>query len=119
MSKDLLISDPKSKDFWKFTHFTSDSYKYREKWDEYNPLLKEELMLITYNIAPLLGIEYKPGKSTHFGSANSWYMYKRYDIWESQGVSKSWLIEVHPTAENPERPYAQAHMKFEVIKPNV
>ena len=119
MSKDFLISDPKSKDFWKFTHFTSDNYKYREKWDEYNPLLKEELMLITYNIEPLLGIEYKTGKSTHFGSANSWYMYKRYDIWESQGVSKSWLIEVHPTAENPERPYAQPHMKFEVIKPNV
>ena len=109
----------KGHDFWKFTHFTSDNYKYRERWDRDNPILKEELMLITYNIEPLLGIEYKTGKSTHFGSANSWYMYKRYDIWESQGVSKSWLIEVHPTAENPERPYAQPHMKFEVIKPNV
>ena len=109
----------KGHDFWKFTHFTSEAYKYRERWDRDNPILKEELMLITYNIEPLLGIEYKTGKSTHFGSANSWYMYKRYDIWESQGVSKSWLIEVHPTAENPERPYAQAHMKFEVIKPNV
>ena len=108
----------KGHDFWKFTHFTSEAYKYRERWDRDNPILKEELMLITYNIEPLLGIEYKTGKSTHFGSANAWYMYKRFDIWESKGVSKSWLIEVHPTAENMDKPYSQAHMTFEVMKPN-
>ena len=52
----------KGHDFWKFTNFTSDNYKYRERWDRDNPILKEELMLITYNIEPLLGIEYKTGK---------------------------------------------------------
>lgn len=104
-------------DYWKFTHFTSESYKFREKWDSYSFPLKEELMLITYNIDPLLGIVFDD-KTTHFGSRNAWYSYKRFPIWESKGITNSWLIELHPIAENPNKPFGMAHESFEVLRPN-
>ena len=114
--EDKKIKAPKQ-DFWSFTHFTSDNYKYRERWERDNSILKEELMLIVYNIDPMLQIE-TGARAVHFGSQNAWYQYKKFDIWEAQDVTKAWLIELHPTAENPERPYSHAHMRFEVIKPD-
>ena len=105
----------KTKDILKFTHFISENYIFREKWERNNPNLKNELMMIAHDIDPFSG-EVKR-KSIHFGSQNSWYQYKRFIIWSGQDISNSWLVEVHPTAEHPDLPYAQAHHTFEVMMP--
>ena len=106
----------KKKDFWAFTHFVSDDYIFRERWERDDPNLKNELMMIAHNFDPFMGHVVR-GVTTHFGSQNSWYHYKRYIIWNRQNESNSWLVELHPTAENLDKPFAQAHHRFEVIMP--
>ena len=107
----------KSHSFWAFTHFTWEGFMYREKWERDNEILKSELMMIAHNYDPAYGFRCLTRNSTHFGSQNSWYMYKRYIITTATNEFNSWRIEVHPTAENPEKPYAHAHHTFEVFMP--
>ena len=92
-------------DLWKFTHFTSDRYLYHERWERDERLLKEELMMIVYNIEPLTGTE-RMKKSTHYGSRNAWYHYKK--------VRDRGVIEVWATGENMEKPYSWPHYFFKV-----
>ena len=70
----------KSHSFWKFTHFTWEGFMYRERWERDNEILKSELMMIAHNYDPAYGFRCLTRNSTHFGSQNSWYMYKRYII---------------------------------------
>ena len=108
---------PEGKSFWKFTHFTWEGFMYREKWERDNEILKTELMMLAHNYDPAYGFRSLTRNSTHYGSQNSWYMYKRYIITTATNEFNSWRIEVHPTAENPEKPYAHAHHTFEVFMP--
>ena len=107
----------KSHSFWKFSHFTSEGYMYRERWERDNPLLKEELMMIAHNYDPLYGSRMLTRNQTHFGSKNSWYAYKRFIISTGQDEDYSWRVEVHPTAENMDKPYSKAHHEFVVMMP--
>lgn len=111
------MPEGKSHSFWKFTHFTSEGYMYRERWERDNPLLKEELMMIAHNYDPLYGSRMLTRNQTHFGSKNSWYAYKRFIISTGQDEDYSWRVEVHPTAENMDKPYSKAHHEFEVMMP--
>ena len=88
---------------WKFTHFISDRYLFHERWERDSPNLKEELMMIMHNFDPLMGIG-RMEKSTHYGSRNSWYHYKK---------SADNIIGVYPTGENMDKPYAKPHHVFE------
>tara|TARA_R100000008_G_scaffold44960_1_gene26233 strand:- start:20769 stop:21086 length:318 start_codon:yes stop_codon:yes gene_type:complete len=101
-------------EFWKFKKFTM-KFQWRGKWKRNNPEIREELMLMSNNIDPLTGITF-PENQVHFSSRNSWYHWKRYDIWVAKGESNSWSMQLFPTAENPYSPYAEEHMRFEVFK---
>ena len=90
---------------WEFTHFTSDRYLCNERWDRDAKMLKEELMMIAHNFDPLMGIE-RMKKSTHYGSRNAWYHYKK-----MVNVGK---VEVWATCENMDKPYSQPHFVFKV-----
>ena len=107
----------KTHNFWKFTHFTWEGFMYRERWERDNKILKSELMMIAHNYDPAYGFRCLTRNSTHFGSQNSWYMYKRYVITTDTGVFNSWRVEVHPTAENPHKPFSHSHHTFEVMMP--
>ena len=45
----------KKENFWSFTMFNDDKYKYRERWERNNLILKSELMAIAHNYDPLFG----------------------------------------------------------------
>ena len=90
---------------------------YREKWERDNEILKTELMMLAHNYDPAYGFRSLTRNSTHFGSQNSWYMYKRYVITTATGEFNSWRVEVHPTAENPHKPFSHSHHTFEVMMP--
>ena len=90
---------------WKFTHFISDRYLFHERWKRDSPNLKEELMMINCNFDPLMGIE-RMVKSTHYGSRNAWYHYKK---------TITNKIEVWPTGENMDKPYVKPHYVFECL----
>ena len=107
----------KSHSFWKFTHFTWEGFMYRERWERDNPLLKEELMMVAHNFDPAFGFRCLTRNQTHYGSKNSWYMYKRYTITTDTDEFNSWRVEVHPTAENMDKPFSQPHHIFEVMMP--
>ena len=107
----------KSHSFWAFTHFTWEGFMYREKWERDNEILKSELMMIAHNYDPAYGFRCLTRNSTHFSSQNAWYMYKRYIITTDTNEFNSWRIEVHPTAENMEKPFSQPHHTFEVMMP--
>ena len=111
----MLEGKPHS--FWKFTHLTWEGYMYRERWERDNPILKDEIMMIAHNCDPAFGKRMLTRNQTHFGSRNSWYMYKRYIITTAQDEFISWRIEVHPTAENTDKPYSNSHHEFEVFMP--
>ena len=80
------------KPFWSFKAFTGWDYKYRERWERDNPNLKEELMMIAYNIDPFMGkltfanSHEERMRTVMFGSQNSWYFYKRYINYTGQGI---------------------------------
>ena len=93
-------------DLWKFTHFISRQYLYHERWERDSKKLKEELMMIVYNIDPLTGLE-RMKKSTHYGSRNAWYHYKK--------VRDRGVVEVWSTGENMEKPYGRPHYVFRVV----
>ena len=95
----------------KFTHFTSDRYIFHGKWDRDDPNLKEELMMLMHNFDPLMGIG-RMEKSTHYGSRNSWYHYKK-SIDKIILFKVSNIIEVYPTGENMIKPYGKPHHVFE------
>ena len=88
---------------WKFTHFISDRYLFHERWERDSPNLKEELMMINCCFDPLMGIE-RMVKSTHYGSRNAWYHYKK---------TRTNMIEVWPSGENMDKPYVKPHYVFE------
>ena len=73
--------------------------------------------MIAHNYDPAYGFRCLTRNSTHFSSQNAWYMYKRYIITTDTNEFNSWRVEVHPTAENMEKPYAQPHHTFEVFMP--
>ena len=97
--------------------FTDKSYKYRERWERDNPILKMELMAIAHNYEPLFGNRILTRNATNYMSQNAWYSYMRTIQYTDQDVYDSWKIEVHPTAENPDKPYARPHHIFEVMMP--
>ena len=97
--------------------FTDKSYKYRERWERDNPILKMELMAIAHNYEPLFGNRILTRNATNYMSQNSLYSYMRTIQYTDQDVYNSWKIEVHPTAENPDKPYARPHHIFEVMMP--
>ena len=88
---------------WKFTHFTSKQYLWHEKWDRDNRDLLEEIMLITECIEPLNG-KSRMKMSTHYGSRNAWYHYKK---------RLDGKVEVWPSGENVDYPYQKPHYVFE------
>ena len=97
--------------------FTDKSYKYRERWERDNPILKMELMAIAHNYEPLFGNRILTRNATNYMSQNAWYSYMRTIQYTDQDVYDSWKIEVHPTAENPDKPYSKPHHIFEVMMP--
>ena len=123
---------------WKFTHFISDRYLFHERWERDNPNLKEELMMINCCFDPLMGIE-RMVKSTHYGSRNAWYHYKKTRTKKKklkENLSDSLIrmsgkepkptkgkitdhppvvdmIEVWPSGENMDKPYVKPHYVFE------
>ena len=97
--------------------FNSEQYKYRERWERNNPILKSELMAVTHNYEPLFGHRVLTANATNFMSQNSWYSYMRTIKYTDQDVYNSWKIEVHPTAENPDKPFHYPHHIFEVMMP--
>ena len=97
--------------------FTDKSYKYRERWERDNLILKMELMAIAHNYEPLFGNRILTRNATNYMSQNAWYSYMRTIQYTDQDVYDSWKIEVHPTAENPDKPYARPHHIFEVMMP--
>ena len=103
--------------FWSFTMFDADFYEYRESWERDNPILKGELMCIAHNFDPLYGYRHLTRNATNYGSKNSWYTYMRTVKVEKQDVFNSWIIEVHPTAENTEKPFHKPHHIFKVMMP--
>ena len=107
----------KKENFWSFTMLTGDQYKYRERWERNNPILKSELMAVTHNYEPLFGHRVLTANATNFMSQNAWYSYMRTIKYTDQDVYDSWKIEVHPTAENPDKPYHYPHYIFEVMMP--
>ena len=107
----------KKENFWSFTMLTGDQYKYRERWERNNPILKSELMAVTHNYEPLFGHRVLTANATNFMSQNSWYSYMRTIKYTDQDVYDSWKIEVHPTAENPDKPFHYPHHIFEVMMP--
>ena len=107
----------KKNNFWSFTMFTDKSYKYRERWERDNLILKMELMAIAHNYEPLFGNRILTRNATNYMSQNAWYSYMRTIQYTDQDVYDSWKIEVHPTAENPDKPYARPHHIFEVMMP--
>ena len=107
----------KKNNFWSFTMFNDDKYKYRERWELDNPILKMELMTIAHNYEPLFGHRVFTSNATNFMSQNAWYSYMRTIKYIEQDVYNSWKIEVHPTAENPDKPFHHPHHIFEVMMP--
>lgn len=103
--------------YWSFTYFTSDVFKYRESWERDNPILRNELLYIAHNYDPCYGYRHLTRNSTNFGSQNSWYSYMRHIKTTEEGVYDSWTIEVHPTAENPNKPFHRPHHVFEIMMP--
>jgi len=103
--------------FWSFTMFDSDMYKYRQRWERNNPILKTELMDIAHNYDPLYGYRHLTKNTTNFGSKNTWYTYMRTIKYIEQDVYNSWKIEIHPTAENTDEPFHKPHHIFEVMMP--
>ena len=97
--------------------FNDDKYKYRERWELDNPILKMELMTIAHNYEPLFGHRVFTSNATNFMSQNAWYSYMRTIKYIEQDVYNSWKIEVHPTAENPDKPFHHPHHIFEVMMP--
>ena len=93
---------------WKFTHFTSKRYLFHQKWERTNEDLLEEIMLISECIDPLTGNK-RMEKSTHYGSRNAWYHYKKFYDYQNEG---SYRIEVWSTGENMELPYGKPHYVF-------
>ena len=91
--------------FWQFTHFISDRYLCHKRWERDDKMLKEELMMIVHNFDPLMGIP-RMKKSTHYGSQNAWYHYKK----QINGT-----IEVWSTAENLQYPYQKPQFIFEIL----
>ena len=53
-----------------------------------------------------MGIE-RMEKSTHYGSRNAWYHYKK--------VRDRGVVEVWSTGENMEKPYSKPHYVFRVV----
>ena len=80
---------------------------YRGRWERDNETLKSELMMIAHNYDPAYGFRCLTRNSTHFSSQNAWYMYKRYIITTDTNEFNSWRVEVHPTAENMDKPLSQ------------
>jgi len=106
-----------SQPFWSFTLFDGDMYKYRQRWDRDNPILRTELISIAHNYDPCYGYRHLTRNITNFGSQNSWYTYMRTILYTEQNVYNAWKIEVHPTAENRDKPFHSPHHIFEVMMP--
>tara|TARA_B100000809_G_scaffold252562_1_gene287410 strand:- start:13367 stop:13654 length:288 start_codon:yes stop_codon:yes gene_type:complete len=88
--------------FWQFTHFISERYSFHQKWERDDKDLLKEIMMIVHNEDPLMGIP-RMKKSTHYGSQNAWYHYKK---------RVGGTLEVWPTAENTDTPYVKPHFIF-------
>ena len=97
---------------WKFTHFISKRYLFHQKWERTNEDLLEEIMLISECIDPITGIS-RMEKSTHYGSRNAWYHYKKYLNYDYQNEG-SYRIEVWSSGENMELPYGKPHYTFQI-----
>ena len=97
--------------------FDSDMYKYRQRWELNDPILKTELMAVAHNYDPLYGYRHLTKNATNFGSKNSWYTYMRTIKYIEQDVYNSWKIEIHPTAENTDEPFHKPHYTIEVMMP--
>ena len=126
--------------FWQFTHFISDRYLCHKRWERDDKMLKEELMMIVHNFDPLMGIP-RMKKSTHYGSQNAWYHYKKTRTKKKklkENLSDSLIrmsgkepkptkgkitdhppvvdmIEVWSTAENLQYPYQKPQFIFEIL----
>ena len=103
--------------FWKYSHNDYDKFVYRERWERDNSILKQELLQIAHNYDPLFGYRHLTRNSTNFGSQNSWYTYMRTFKYTGQDAYTSWNIEVHPTAENEDKPFHKPHHIFDVMMP--
>ena len=103
--------------FWSFTMFDTDYFEYRESWERDNPIMKEELLYIAHNHDPLYGYRHLTRNATNFGSKNAWYTYMRTLKYKGQDDYISWNIEVHPTAENTDKPFHKSHHIFEIMMP--
>ena len=86
-----------------------DLYIYEDEWERDNPLLKEELMMISYNIDPYSGKRMLTRNASNFTSRNSLYRYSR-----KLNDDKTWVVEMHLRLAEP---YDKPLQRFEVVMP--
>ena len=86
-----------------------DLYIYEDEWERDNPLLKEELMMISYNIDPYSGKRMLTRNASNFTSRNSLYRYSR-----KLNDDKTWVVEMHLRSAEP---YDKPLQRFEVMMP--
>ena len=86
-----------------------DLYVYDDEWERDDPLLKEELMMISYNIDPYSGMRILTRNPNNFTSRNSLYRYNR--IIKDD---KTWLVEVYLRSADY---YDKPEHTFEVVMP--
>ena len=86
-----------------------DLYIYDDEWERDDPLLKEELMMISYNIDPYSGMRMLTRNASNFTSRNSLYCYSR-----KLNDDKTWIVEMHLRSANP---YDKPKHTFEVVMP--
>ncbi len=107
------------KKYWSFERYSEcELILYREIWERDNPRLKNELMMIANGYDPFENRYTDDFREVNFGSQNAFYQYKRTPIWVATGEFYYWQVLLHPTAENPDPPYAQSHQRFDISIPS-
>ena len=107
------------KKYWSFERYSEcELILYREIWERDNPRLKNELMMIANGYDPFENTFVDNPRVVGFSSQNAYYQYKRTPLWVETGKFYSWQILLHPTAENPNPPWAEPHEIFEVFLPS-
>ena len=86
-----------------------DLHIYDDEWERGDPLLKEELMMISYNIDPYSGKRMLTRNASNFTSRNSLYRYTRVI-----NDDKTWIVEMHLSSTDP---YNKPLQRFEVVMP--
>ena len=90
----------------------NELYQFDEDWERDDPRIREELMMISYNINPYSGKRMITRNVINWQSRNARYTYRRTTKNET-----TWTVGVYPTELNAESYYADPIHEFEVIMP--